>query len=170
MKRLLLLLIPIVAHAGTEPVNVNTADGHIKETSSGAGGTNKPFNFVDVDVSRLYNSVTFIVDGSGSVLTTGTKNPIKIPVGGTLKMWTLMGKPSGSVTVDIFRSADGAGLPVTSIIGGSGTKPALSSAVENSSTSFTSWTSTTLTAKDNLAISLSGISTATYCVLTLYYK
>jgi hypothetical protein len=116
------------------------------------------------------HSITFVVDGSGSVLTTGTKNLIKIPFGGTLQGWLLVGSPSGSVTVDIYRAADGVGLPVTSIIGGSGTKPALSSAVENSSTSFTSWTSTTLTAKDNLAINLSGVTTTTYCALTLYFK
>lgn len=116
------------------------------------------------------HSITFVVDGSGSVVSSGTKNPVKIPFGGTLTGWLLIGSPSGSVTVDILRAADGAGLPVTSIIGGSGTKPALSSAVENSSTSFTNWTSTTLTAKDNLAISLSGVSTSTYCALTLYYQ
>lgn len=115
------------------------------------------------------HSVTFVVDGAGGVLTSGTKNPIKIPYGGTLTGWLIIGKPSGSVTADIFRSADGAGLPVTSIVG-AGTKPSLSSAVENSSTSFTSWTSTTLTAKDNLAISLSGISTSTYVAVTLYYQ
>jgi hypothetical protein len=102
-------------------------------------------------------------------LTTGTKNPIKIPYGGTLTGWVLIGTPSGSVTIDIFRAADGAGLPVTSIVG-AGTKPALSSAVENSATTFTSWTSTTLTAKDNLAISLSGITATTYVALTLYYQ
>lgn len=116
------------------------------------------------------HSVTFAVDGSGTVLTTGTKNPIKIPYGGTLQGWVMTCKPSGSVTADVYRSANGAGLPVTSIVGGSGTKPAVASNVENSSTSFTSWTSTTLTAKDNLAINLSGITTATYVQLTLYFK
>lgn len=126
-------------------------------------------NFASSTLSAAH-TVTLAVDGSGSVLTTGTKNPIKIPYGGTLQGWLLMGSPSGSITVDIYRAADGAGLPVTSIIGGSGTKPALSSAVENSSTSFTSWTSTTLTAKDNLAINLSGITTCTYVALTLYFK
>lgn len=132
-----------------------TVDG----TSTALGGT-----------ALLPHSATFTVDGSGTVLTTGTKNPIKIPYGGTLVGWVMMCKPSGSVTADIFRAADGAGLPTTSIVGGSGTKPAVSSGVENSSTSFTLWTSTTLTAKDNLAISLSGISTATYVALTVYYK
>jgi Repeat of unknown function (DUF5907) len=116
------------------------------------------------------HAVTFVADGMGTALTTGAKNPIKIPYGGTLTGWVLIGTPSGSITIDILRAADGAGLPVTSIIGGGGTKPALSSAVENSSTSFTGWTSTTLTAKDNMAISLSGITAITYLALTLYYQ
>src|SRR5262249_5209142 len=103
-------------------------------------------------------------------LTSGTKNPIKIPYGGTLQGWLLVGSPSGSITVDIYRAADGAGLPTLSIVGGSGTKPSLSSAVENSSTSFTSWTSTTLTAKDNLAVNLSSITSTTYIALTLYFQ
>ncbi len=114
------------------------------------------------------NSVTFVVD-AGGVLTTGTKNPIKITSGGTLQGWAMMVKPSGSVTADILRSADAGGLPTVSIVG-PGTKPAISAGVEAHSTSFTSWTSTTLTANDNLAINLSGISTSTYVVLTLYYK
>lgn len=116
------------------------------------------------------HTVTLVVDGAGTALTTGTKNPIKVPFGGTLQGWTMMCKPSGSVTADVFRAANGAGLPLTSIVGGSGVKPAVASGVENSSTSFSNWTSTTITAKDNLAISLSGITAATYCELTLYYQ
>ncbi len=169
MKRLLLFLIPCVAFAQTDEIKFKTADGHIKEGSAGVGALAKPFYFRDVYAVGLPKSLTFVVDGSGAVLTTGTKNPGKIPYGGTLIGWTLMGKPSGSVTVDVFRAANTAGLPTVSIIG-SGTKPALSSAVENSSTSFTNWTSTTLGDKDNLAISLSGVSTVTYVELTLYYK
>ncbi len=115
------------------------------------------------------HTVTFVVDGAGTVLTTGTKNPIKVPYGGTLAGWTMMCSPSGSVTADVFRAANAAGLPVTSIVGGAGVKPAIATNVENSSTSFTNWTSTTITAKDNLAISLSGVTAATYMELTLYY-
>ncbi len=161
--------MPCLAFAGTEPINVNTADGKVKETSSGVGVVSKPFDYSPVYAKGLPKSVTFVVDGQGSVLTTGTKNPGKIPYGGILVGWTLIGKPSGSVTVDVFRAANSAGLPTVSIIG-SGTKPALSSAIENSSTSFTNWTSIALGDKDNLAISLSGISTVTYVELTLYYK
>jgi hypothetical protein len=164
-----LLLAKYTVEAGTEPVNVNTADGHVKQTSSHVGGTAKPFDFRDVSVTRLPHAVTFYVEGAGSVLTTGTKNPVKIPYGGTLLGWTMMCRPSGSVTADILRAANGAGLPTTSIVGG-GTKPAIASNVENKSVSFTSWTSTTLTEFDNLAINLSGITAATYVEVTLYYK
>jgi hypothetical protein len=121
-------------------------------------------------ITALTHTVTFVVDGSGAVISSGTKSYVKIPYGGTLQGWTLIGSPSGSITCDIYRAADGAGLPTLSIVGGSGTKPALSSAVENSSTSFTSYTSTTLTALDNLAINVSGVTNTTYVCLTLYYQ
>lgn len=121
-------------------------------------------------VQVLMKSVTFVVDGAGIVLTTGTKNPVKIPFGGTLAGWTIEAKPSGSVTLDIYRSADGAGLPVTSIVGGTGTKPSITTNTENSGTNFTNWTSTTLVAKDNLAINVDSATTVTYVALTLYYK
>ncbi len=117
------------------------------------------------------HTVTFVMDGSGATLVAATGSWVKIPYGGTLQGWTIIASPaSSSITCDILRAADGAGLPASSIVGGSGTKPAISSGVENSSTSFTSWTSTTLTAKDNLAITTSGITTATYVCLTLYYQ
>ena len=117
------------------------------------------------------HSVTFVVDGSGGVLSSGTKNPIKLAqdASGNLQGWVLIAKPSGSVTVDLYRASDGSGLPTTSIIG-SGTMPALGSAVENSSTDFTGWTSITLNAGDNLAINVSGVTSVTYLALTLYFQ
>jgi hypothetical protein len=129
---------------------------------------------INLDASNLplgvgTHSVTFFVDGAGTALTAGIKNPIKIPYGGTLLGWTMMCKPSGSVTADVLRAANGAGLPVTSIVGG-GTKPAVATNVENASASFAGWTSTVLTANDNLAINLTAAATATYCQLTLFYQ
>jgi hypothetical protein len=171
MKRFVtvLLLIPVVGFAQSEPIRVESNTGVIKKTSSNVGTAGKP-----IDASRVFwiglpHQEKLFVDGQGSVLTTGTKNPVKIPYGGTLQGWLLIAKPSGSVTVDIFRAADGAGLPTTSIVG-SGTKPALASAVENSSTSFTNWTSVVLAPKDNLAVSLSGITSVTYVELVLYFQ
>lgn len=144
-------------------------DGDFQYVTVGTGLTyDHATHTLTASGSAATHAVTLAVDGAGAVLTSGTKKPIKIPYGGTLTGWLLIGSPNGAVTVDILRAADGAGLPVTSIVG-AGTKPSLFSAVENSSTSFTSWTSTTLTAKDNLAIDLSGITACTYVALTLYF-
>lgn len=117
------------------------------------------------------HALTFVVTG-GTAITTGTKYPqIKSPYGGTLTGWTMTVYPSGSVTCDILRSANGAGVPSASIVGGSGTKPAVSSGVENSSTNFAAWTSTTITALDNFAINVASTdATVTSLVLTLYFQ
>lgn len=112
---------------------------------------------------------TFWVDGAGIVLGTGTKNPIKIDGGGSLTSWRAECKPSCSVTIDLLQSHDNGGLPVTSMVG-SGTKPAISSATEASGT-ISDWTgSTTLSDKDNLAISISGITAATYVNIVFHFK
>ncbi len=137
-------------------------DAGIVEINNGTPGTQ-----AKIIANNIYQKITFVVD-AGGVLTTGTKNPIKIGLPGTLASWTMMCKPSGSVTVDVLRSATGNGLPVTSIVG-VGTKPAISSNVEANGLT-TDWGSPSLAADDNLAISLSGISTATYVELTLYYQ
>lgn len=150
-----------IATAGTDYLTDNqliTLSGEV----SGVGATSI--------VTTQTHFVTFDVDGVGIVLTTGTKNPYKTGYGGTLVKWSMMCSPSGSVTVDIFRAANGAGLPVTSIVGGGGTKPAISSGVEASGTDFTGWTSTTITALDNMAISLSGITGVKYVEITLWFK
>lgn len=103
------------------------------------------------------------VDGGGSPLTTGVQVPIKIPFGFTVVGYTMTGSPSGSITVNIFRAANSAGLPTASIINnagggsGTGTLPAIASGVEGSSTTTTNWGSTTLTALDNLALNLTTV-------------
>ncbi len=157
---------PILTNIGS--LNLNSA--YFKIQLGGAGQaevTLDPSVFNPVAQDR---TVTFFADGAGSALTLGIKNSIKVPFGGTLQGWTMMCSPTGSVTLDILRAANSGGLPVTSIVGGGGTMPSISSGVENSSTDFTGWTSTAITAKDNIAISVSGVVNVTYCEITLHYK
>lgn len=150
-------------------VNDSASPGNSMYYGTDGTGT-KGFFLLPATPATVTHAVTFVVDGAGQLITTGVKAYIKIPYGGTLQGWDLIGAPVGSVTLDIYRATDTNGLPSASIVGGSGTKPALSSAVENKSTSFTNWTSTTLNAHDNLAVSLSGIVDTTYVALTLYYQ
>ncbi len=129
------------------------------------------------NATKFPHLVTFTVDGAGTALTTGVKMPVKIPYGGTLTGYTMTCSPSGSITFNLFRAADGAGLPTASIInsagggGGSGTLPAIATGVEGKSTTFTSWGSTTLTAFDNLALNLTTVDgVVTKCTFVLYYR
>ncbi len=151
----------IVIHGGPDFLSIQPSIALSGEVS-GSGLSSIP--------TTQTHFVTFSVDGSGDVLTTGVQHPYKTKYGGTLVGWTAMCKPIGSVTIDIFRAVDGAGLPTASIVGGGGTKPAISSNVEASGTSFSGWTSTTINPLDNLGISLSGVSTATYLEITLWFK
>ncbi len=116
---------------------------------------------------------TFDIDGVGIVLSTGTKNPWKAKYGGTLVAWSAMCVPSTggtcSVSFDLLRAANAAGLPTVSMVG-AGTKPLISADVEASGTTFPSWTSTSISAGDNLAISLSNITTAKYAEITFWWK
>lgn len=154
----------VVADSTTDTLTLAAGAGITLTTNAGTDTVT-----VAATATAQTHAVTFVCDGAGSAVSTGTKAYTKIPYGGTITGWTLVGTPSGSVTVDILRAANGAGLPVTSIIG-AGTKPALSGTVEGISLGLGSWTSTTLTAFDNLAISLSGITSTTYVALTLYFS
>jgi len=114
-------------------------------------------------------SVTFVVRTlEGQPIITGVKRSGKIPFGGTLVGWTMMCNPQGSITVQLLRSADGAGLPVSSISGTG--NPAISLSVENHSTNFTGWSSTTLTPFDNLALNVLFVANVNYVTFTLYYR
>ncbi len=121
-----------------------------------------------IHAANFYQKVTFDVVGGG-VLTTGTKLPgIKISPGGTLVKWTAQCTPSGSVTIDVLRSADGAGVPVTSMVG-AGTKPVITTNTEAKG-NITDWGSAVLTSNDNLVVSLSGITSVTSVSITFYWQ
>ncbi len=153
----------------------NTAPSSGQILVGNAGGTAYAKQSVSGDatlssagVVTTTKNVTFTTNGLGIVLSSGTKLPIKIHPGGTLAKWTAMCSPSGSVSWDLLRSANAGGLPVTSMVG-VGTKPTISSGVENHGT-ITDWDFTVLSDNDNLNITLSGISTCTWAEITFYWQ
>ena len=91
-------------------------------------------------------------DGSGSVLTTGSKGLVIIPYTSTITNWYLTSTISGSVVVDVKRNN-------ISIIG-AGNKPTLSSGTY-ASASVASWTSTSLNIGDVLEFNIDSVSTIT---------
>lgn len=124
-----------------------------------------------VRASETVHSITFTISGGGSALTTGVQDVIvNSPYGGTCTGWSITTSGADTITFDILRSADGGAAPSTSMIG-AGTKPAQTSGVNTHSTTFTSWTSTTVTAYDNFKIQITAVGgTCTAATFTLFFQ
>jgi hypothetical protein len=89
-----------------------------------------------------YDTIQFIIDGGGSVITTGVKGDIMVPFNCTVLGWDIVADASGTIQVDIWKDTY-ANFPPTVADTITGTeKPALSSAQKNQDTALSSWTTT----------------------------
>lgn len=111
-------------------------------------------------------SISYVIDGGGSVPATGSKGFVSIPVACTVTGWVILADQSGSAVVDIKR-ATFSGFPTTSSIAGTD-KPTLSAVQKNENLGpLAGWTSTTVAAGDVIEFSLSSITTCTRVNVTL---
>ena len=139
---------------------------------SGGGVTNK----TTWSAIPFQHSITFVLNGNGAAIPSGTQVAYTLAgYAGTITKWKMTASPaSTSITLDVFRIANaspgGNTLPTASIVG-SGTKPALSSAVETYGTP-SDWVagsgSVTIAENDMMTVSASGTPTSQYATLTLY--
>jgi len=113
-------------------------------------------------------TITFIIDGSGSAITTGEKGDLTIPFACTINEWTLLADQSGSIVVDIWKDTYANYPPtVADTITGSA-KPTISSSTKGQSSTLTGWT-TTITAGDCLAFNVDSASTVQRVTLSLKF-
>ena len=82
-----------------------------------------------------------------------------IPFGATITKWYIVADQSGSLAVDLQRGG-------TSIIGGSGNYPTLTSQQSNSA-SVTSWTSTSISDGDAIQFIVNSASTITKATIVI---
>jgi len=98
-------------------------------------------------------SLNFIIDGGGSVITTGSKGNVMIDFSGTIDGWAILGDASGSITVDVSKSTYATFPTFTA---SSGTSPSLSSQQKNQRIGI-NWTGfTTVSANDIIRFAVSG--------------
>jgi hypothetical protein len=85
--------------------------------------------------------VNYVIDGNGSVITSGTVGSVEVPWNATPLSWNMFSDVSGSISVDVRRVtyANWAGSPTSanSIVGSE--KPTITTAFKNQDTSLTSW-------------------------------
>jgi len=136
-----------------------TADKLLK----GAGAGSDP---TEIDVPTNLATITFIIDGGGSAITTGEKGHLEIPFACTIQQVTLLADQAGDIVIDIWKDTY-ANFPPTdadSICGGN--EPAISSAQKSQDSTLTGWT-TSISAGDILAFNVDSCATITRVTISL---
>lgn len=85
-------------------------------------------------------SITFVIDGGGSAITTGTKGFLEIPYSCTIESATLLADQSGSIVVDVWVDSYGNYPPTDSDSITASAPPTISSSTKSQDTTLTGWT------------------------------
>lgn len=121
-------------------------------------------------VNAATRSITFVVDGAGSAITTGEKSAsVRVPWNGTITKATLLADQAGDAVVDVWKDSL-ANFPPTvadSICGAA--KPTLAAAQKSEDTTLTGWT-TQVVAGDVFKINVDSAATLTHLTLILEVK
>jgi hypothetical protein len=116
------------------------------------------------DLPSRVASFSYVIDGGGSVPTTGIKGQLCIPTACTITGWVLTADQSGSAVVDVLRASYSAFPTTTSIA--STDKPTLSSAQKNENLAVSVWT-TAINAGDEIQFNLNSATTVTRLNITV---
>jgi hypothetical protein len=137
----------------TMPASIGTNDEVLVYSSTGTA------KFVS-----NFRTLNYVIDGAGSVITTGSKGYVVVDFDCVVSSWTVVADVSGSIVVDVKKSTY-AGFPTTATIAGS-ELPTLSSAQKNQDLSLSTWT-TSITAGDVLEFVVDSASTVTRVTVSL---
>lgn len=149
----------LVTHSSNTLAFTGASSGYTFDANVATTGTFTK-NGNDVTVG----TVTYVIDGGGSTITTGSKGFLQIPFACTVNNWTIVADQSGSIVVDVKR-ATYSGFPTTSSIAGS-EKPTLSSVQKNQDLSLSTWT-TSIAAGDILEFNVDSVTTVQRVTLAL---
>jgi hypothetical protein len=112
------------------------------------------------------NTITFSFDGGGSAITTGAKAVLYVPYSHEILEATLIGGPSGSMVVDVWKAAYSTStLPTVANTITASAKPTLSSATGAQDATLTGWTKAQ--AASSYRANIDSCSTITAATLTL---
>lgn len=103
----------------------------------------------------------------GSVLSGGEEAWIRVRHNGTLKKWSLMGAPSGSVTVDVWVDSWANYPPTDADSITNGNEPSYTSAQKAESNDLSNWSVVTVSAGDIIKCHIDSVSSVEQLVLQL---
>jgi len=155
------------AHASLTGV---TADQHHPQAHTLASHSTKAHSeLTGIGKSDHHSNVitiTFIIDGGGSAITTGEKGHLEIPFACTITQVTMLADVSGSIVVDIWKDTYVNFPPadVDSITASA--PPTISAAQKSQDSTLTGWT-TAVAAGDILAFNVDSAATITRVTISL---
>lgn len=105
------------------------------------------------------------IDGSGGTITTGQRGYVQIPYACTINSWRIIANASGSIVIDIWKTAAPTIPTVANTITGSAL-PTLSTQQTNASSTLTGWT-TSIAANDIIGFNVNSATTVSWVILQL---
>jgi hypothetical protein len=115
-------------------------------------------------------AIGLVIDGGGSVITTGVKGFVEVPFACTITAVTLLSTDaavtSGSIVIDLWKDTYANYAPTVADTITASAKPTLSSAIKSRDTTLTGWT-TTIAAGDILGFKVDSATTVLKVTLSL---
>ena len=116
--------------------------------------------------SPLTRNLEVVIDGGGSVLTTGIAGDIFIDFACTIKKVTMLADQSGSIVVDIWKAAYGSYPPTVANTITASDIPTISTATKSQDSTLTGWT-TSISAGDCLRFNINSVTSIKRVLLAL---
>lgn len=111
-------------------------------------------------------AVTYVIDGGGSVITTGIKGDLTIPFSGTITAVDVLADQVGSIVIDIWRDITGNYPPTVADSITAADKPTLIGVSFSSSTALVGWNNL-IAAGDTFRFNVDSVTTVTRVTITL---
>jgi len=98
-------------------------------------------------------TITYVIDGGGTAITTGEKGHLEIPFDCTITGWTLVADQSGSIVIDVWNDTYANFPPDNGDTITSATPPTITTALKSQDSTLIGWT-TAVSAGDILAFNV----------------
>jgi hypothetical protein len=128
---------------------------NVADPTSDQDGATK--GYVD-DAILLDEALQFVIDGGGSVISTGIKGDLEVPFDCEISQVTLLADQSGSIQIDIWKDSYANFPPVDADSITASAEPAISSADKSQDSTLSGWT-TALSAGDILRFNVDSATT-----------
>ena len=152
------------AHA--ELTGVTSDQHHARSHDHSNALDGSPIAVAGIPIGVKTATITFIIDGGGSEITTGEKGHLEIPFACTIQQVTMLADQSGSIVVDIWKDTYANFPPTVADSITAAAKPTISAAQKFQDSTLTGWTTSTA-AGEILAFNVDSVATITRVTISL---